>query len=86
MADEREYVIKHALTREVAYASIPKARRARLHAGFAEWLERSRGGRDEHASLLAYHFAEAVDPEVADIAWAGAREALEALRPERAGG
>jgi class 3 adenylate cyclase/tetratricopeptide (TPR) repeat protein len=81
MADEREYVIKHALTREVAYASIPKAKRARLHAGFAEWLERVAGGRDEHASLLAYHFAEAVDPEVADIAWAGAREALDALRP-----
>ena len=29
---EREYAIKHALTREVAYASLPKARRARLHA------------------------------------------------------
>ena len=37
---EREYAIKHALTREVAYAGLPKARRARLHAAFAAWLER----------------------------------------------
>jgi DNA-binding SARP family transcriptional activator len=32
----REYLFKHALTREVAYASLPVGRRARLHAGFAE--------------------------------------------------
>ena len=32
IAGQREYAIKHALTREVAYASIPKARRGRLHA------------------------------------------------------
>jgi class 3 adenylate cyclase/tetratricopeptide (TPR) repeat protein len=69
VAGAREYVIKHALTREVAYASIPKARRARLHAGFARWIERSGEGRDEHAALLAHHFAEAVRPEDADLAW-----------------
>jgi hypothetical protein len=80
MAGEREYVIKHALTREVAYASIPKARRARLHAEFAEWLERVGRGRDEHASLLAYHFAEAVRSEDVDIAWTDAEEAFEAFR------
>src|SRR5204862_8160364 len=40
---QREYLIKHALTREVAYASLPRARRARLHAGFAAWLERFAG-------------------------------------------
>ena len=32
LAGEHEFAIKHALTREVAYASIPKARRGRLHA------------------------------------------------------
>jgi len=32
IAGDREYAVKHALTREVAYASIPKARRGRLHA------------------------------------------------------
>ena len=39
--DDREFVIKHALTREVAYGSIPKARRGQLHASFARWLERA---------------------------------------------
>jgi predicted ATPase len=37
IAGHDEYAIKHALTREVAYASLPKARRARLHAAFADW-------------------------------------------------
>ena len=80
MAGEREYVIKHALTREVAYGSVPKARRARLHADFGEWLEKVGGSRDEHASLLAYHFAEAVRPEDADLAWAGAEDERQRLR------
>ena len=79
MSGEREYAIKHALTREVAYASLPKARRARLHAAFAEWLERI-GDRDELASFLAHHFAEAVRPEDADLAWSGEDAERERLR------
>lgn len=69
LAGEREYVIKHALTREVAYASLPKARRAQLHAAFAAWLEHRAEDRDELAPLLAHHFAQAVRPEDRDIAW-----------------
>jgi predicted ATPase len=68
-AEGQEYVIKHALIREVAYAAIPKARRARLHATFAGWLERTGTGRDEHAALLAHHYLEAVRPEDVDLAW-----------------
>jgi tetratricopeptide (TPR) repeat protein len=83
MTGEREYAIKHALTREVAYAGLAKARRAKLHAAFAAWLERTGGGRDEHASLLAHHLAEAVRPEDADLAWAGEEAELQGLR-ERA--
>jgi len=79
---EREYAIKHTVTREVAYASIPKAKRARLHAAFAAWLERFGGGRDEHAPLLAHHFAEAARPEDADLAWAGEERELERLRSQ----
>lgn len=79
-AGEREYVIKHALTREVAYSSLPKARRARLHAAFADWIERSRETQDEHASLLGHHFAEAVRSEDADLAWTGDEAELERLR------
>jgi class 3 adenylate cyclase len=71
MAGEQEYAIKHALTREVAYTSLPKARRAQLHAGFAAWLEQAGGGRDETAPLLAHHYANAVRPEDADLAWGG---------------
>ncbi len=67
---DREYAIKHAVTREVAYSSLPKARRAQMHAAVARWLERL-GGRDEFVSLLAHHYAEAVRPEDADLAWDG---------------
>src|SRR4051812_47566231 len=81
IAGEREYAIKHALTREVAYASLPKARRAQLHAAFAGWLERvTGGGGEEQADLLAHHYAEAVRPEDADLAWAGREQEAERLR------
>jgi class 3 adenylate cyclase len=67
--EDVEYVIKHALTREVAYGSLPKARRAQLHAKFAQWLERASESKDERASLLAHHYAEAVQPATVDLAW-----------------
>ncbi len=78
---QREYAIKHALTREVAYASLPRARRARLHAGFAAWLERFAGeGGDEYAPLLAHHYAEAVRPGDVDLAWSGDERELARLQ------
>lgn len=80
LGGEREYVIKHALTREVAYAMLPKARRARLHAAFAEWLDQRAEGRDELAPLLAHHYAAAALPEDRDLAWAGEDERVEQLR------
>ena len=80
LAGEREYAIKHALTREVAYASLPKSKRARMHAAFAAWLEQTSGGSDEVASLLAHHLAEAVAPDDSDLAWAGDEATLEHLR------
>ncbi len=80
LAGEREYVIKHALTREVAYASLPKAVRGHRHAAFADWLERQGEGREEHAPLLAYHYAEAVRPDDIDLAWHGQDEVVERLR------
>ncbi len=80
LVGDREYAIKHALTREVAYASLTKGTRARMHAGFARWLERTSGATDEFASLLAHHLAEAVAPEDADLAWAGEEAELDELR------
>jgi class 3 adenylate cyclase len=81
LAGETEYAMKHALTREVAYASIPKARRGRLHAAFADWLVENELANDEHASLVAYHCLEAVRPEDADLVW---EEELEELERRRA--
>jgi class 3 adenylate cyclase len=80
VADEREFAIKHALTREVAYESLPKAKRARLHAGIADWLEQLGEGRDEYSAALAHHYAAAARPEDADLAWIGEDETLSRLR------
>jgi predicted ATPase len=78
---EREHAIKHALTREAAYAGIPKARRARLHAAFARWLEQL-ATPDELAALLAHHYAEAARPENADLAWSEDDEEYARLRAQ----
>jgi len=78
-AAEREYTFKHALTRDVAYAGVPKVRRAHLHAAFAERLERIGETGDQFAFLLAHHYAEAVRSDVADIAWSGQPELQERL-------
>ena len=67
---EQAYAFKHALTCDVAYASLARTERVRLHASFAAWLERFGGGRDEHAPLLAHHYAEAVGSGHDDPAWA----------------
>ena len=48
----REYVFKHALTREVAYSSLPVAGRAALHAAFAARLERDGSANPELAPLI----------------------------------
>jgi class 3 adenylate cyclase/tetratricopeptide (TPR) repeat protein len=77
---EREYVFKHAVTREVAYESVPKAKRARWHAEFAEWVVREIGERDDVVPILAHHAAAAVAPEVADLAWGQDAERLAELR------
>jgi tetratricopeptide (TPR) repeat protein len=81
---DREYAFKHTVTREVAYASVPKRRRARLHADFATWLERTGGGRDEHAPLLAHHYASAMRPEDSDFAWQGKPETAAELTAKAA--
>lgn len=71
---------KHALTREVAYGSVPKVQRAQLHATLASWLERCAGSSDEQAARLAQHYAEAVDPQIAELAWRGREDDLRLLR------
>jgi class 3 adenylate cyclase/tetratricopeptide (TPR) repeat protein len=77
---EREYVFKHALTREVAYGSLTTRARALLHAEFAAWLERRGRGRVDDAPLLAHHYAEAVQPEDADLVWGDEKDRYAEVR------
>jgi tetratricopeptide (TPR) repeat protein len=46
--------------RDVAYEQIPRAERADKHRASAEWLE-SLGRIEDHAEMLAYHYASALD-------------------------
>ncbi|MEO7869986.1 MAG: adenylate/guanylate cyclase domain-containing protein [Candidatus Limnocylindria bacterium] len=65
-----ELSFRHGLTREVAYQSIPKGRRARAHADVARWIEQLAGDRrQEYVDLLAYHYESAARPEDAALAW-----------------
>ena len=81
IAGQVEYMFKHALVRDVAYASLPKSRRARAHAEHGAWIERLAGERvDEFAELLAFHYATAAAGEDADLAWADDHESAEAVR------
>jgi class 3 adenylate cyclase len=70
IAGELEFIFKHALVRDVAYASLPRIRRARAHAEAAKWLEEIAGDRSEElAELIAHHYRTAVLGEDADLAW-----------------
>ncbi|OAI55847.1 hypothetical protein AYO48_02635 [Gaiella sp. SCGC AG-212-M14] len=78
---EPELVFKHALTRDVAYGSLPKASRARLHADFARWLVAD-DATDGRTGVLAHHYSEAVAPSIAELAWRGREEELGRLSAE----
>ncbi len=52
---------RHILIRDVAYGTLSRAERVRLHGKIAAWLETSAGDRlDEFTELIAYHYREAV--------------------------
>jgi class 3 adenylate cyclase len=55
--DAPSYTFRHALLRDAAYATLPRARRAALHVRFAAWLEAQPGPR--RAELLGTHYAAA---------------------------
>src|SRR5207248_2861194 len=63
-----------------AYESLPRGRRARLHAAFARWLDHRADGSDQLAPLLAHHYAMSVRPEDLDLAWPDAGTEVERLR------
>ena len=54
------YDFRHILIREVAYGTLPRTERTRLHAAAGRWLESRATGREaELAELIAYHYREA---------------------------
>ena len=60
IAGETEFIFRHILTRDVAYATLPRRERGRAHASVAEWIESTAGERRaEFAELLAHHYDEA---------------------------
>jgi class 3 adenylate cyclase/tetratricopeptide (TPR) repeat protein len=80
-ADDGSYVFRHTLTREVAYAGIPKAGRARRHAHVASWAVDGLAGQpgevDEYVARHAERaaaLATEMGLDASDVAWS-AREA-----------
>jgi class 3 adenylate cyclase/tetratricopeptide (TPR) repeat protein len=54
-------VFWHALVRDVAYAQIPRAGRARRHRAVAEWVEAVAGERvGDLAEVVAHHYGQAL--------------------------
>ena len=84
MAGEREFVFKHVLTRDVAYATLSRRDRAGSHAAVADWIESAAGERRrEFADLLAHHYREAYEGVLADPQ--ASPERLEELRRKTLG-
>jgi tetratricopeptide (TPR) repeat protein len=62
LSGETEYLLWHAVVRDVAYAQLPKKTRARKHELAALWLEEKAGDRTaDFSQLLAHHFVTALD-------------------------
>src|SRR5438105_5357065 len=54
------YNFRHILIQEVAYGTLPRTERARLHAQAARWGEENAGEREDAlAEILAFHYREA---------------------------
>jgi class 3 adenylate cyclase/tetratricopeptide (TPR) repeat protein len=61
VAGEVEYTFWHVLTREAAYARLPRAAKARKHAVAAAWIEQTAGERiADQAEVLAHHYETAL--------------------------
>ena len=59
---EAEFAFWHILTRDVAYAQLPRPSRAARHVAAAEWIESRAPERvEEVADALAYRYATALD-------------------------
>jgi class 3 adenylate cyclase len=77
LAGDDGYRFRHLLIRDAAYAALPKAVRAHLHARFADWLDEHGQALVERDEIVGYHLEQAVryhaelgqpDPELANRA------------------
>lgn len=82
-----DYTFKHPLTQEVAYETLLRERRARVHAAVARASTEIYADKlDEKAALLAHHWEHAGDAWQAALChkraaeWAGITNAVEGLR------
>ena len=55
----QQFAFKHQLIREVAYATLPRARRRQRHEAIASFLEEAVGEVGDVAPALAHHWHEA---------------------------
>ena len=79
--DEPEYMFRHMLIHDVAYGTVPKARRARAHAEVGRWIEQLATDRlDEFGELIAYHYSAAISADDADLAWSDRPDDREEVR------
>jgi class 3 adenylate cyclase len=89
VVESTQYAFLHVLVRDVAYAQIPRARRAEKHLAAAAWIDAlARNRTDDRAEMLAHHYrlalnlVEAAGGDAASLK-APARAAL-AVASERA--
>jgi class 3 adenylate cyclase len=65
-AEGDRFSFRHILIQEVAYGTLPRAERARLHLAAARWVESTSEGREAAvAEILAFHYREAAILSVA---------------------
>ena len=62
VAGETEYAFRHVLTRDVAYAQIPRSARAQKHEETAAWIgSLSHDRAEDRAEMLAHHYVSALE-------------------------
>ena len=80
----REFAFKHALTHDVAYATLPRPERRELHRSVAGWIASAIPDRHaETMELIAYHYEQALvhgerDPELENEAFKALAAAADA--------